>query len=490
MQRAGLATAQLALALAPHASHIWIACGPGNNGGDGFEAALHLHRWGKRVTVTWTGISAERGAAAGDAEIARQRAVAAGVVFAADPPPAFDLCVDALLGIGASGRGQHLGNTQILRWLGVMQASPCPQLCVDVPSGLQADSGAVMLGSATELIARKPYPACGKHVFTLTFLGLKPGLFTARGRDSAGEVWLSDLGASASLPTPYGWLLGEDDALLRPCQPRAHAGHKGSYGDVAIVGGQSAGVSHMTGAALLAASGALHAGAGRVFVALLNGAGSAAKLSVDTTHPEFMFRAFEALDMDKQVIVCGVGGGTAVRNVIGQVLTSARQAVLDADALNAIATDCALQALLAKRAGRGQTTVLTPHPLEAARLANTSAEEVQQNRLGFAQQLADEFACVVVLKGSGTVVCAPGRLLMVNHSGNGLLASGGTGDVLAGMLGARLAAGMPSFEAACSAVHAHGHAADVWALKQPGKTLTASRLAQLQSATAGAPAPD
>jgi hydroxyethylthiazole kinase-like uncharacterized protein yjeF len=231
----------------------------------------------------------------------------------------------------------------------------------------------------------------------------------------------------------------------------------------------------MAGAALLAARAALHAGAGRVFVALL---GKAA-LNVDLQQPELMFRTPDALDLKHQVVVCGCGGGDAVKNVISKVLATAPRAVLDADALNAIAVDSQLQTQLQARHHRGYSTVLTPHPLEAARLAGSSAAQVQGDRLAAARQLAERFQCVVVLKGSGSVIAAPGQLTFINASGNALLATAGTGDVLAGMIGAYLSSGLSAFAAACSAVFAHGQAADAWAAQRPGQPFTASALARL-----------
>ena len=199
-----------------------------------------------------------------------------------------------------------------------------------------------------------------------------------------------------------------------------------------------------------------------------------------------MLRRFDALQLEHTTVVCGCGGGDAVRAVLAPVLQSAAQLVLDADALNAIAADSALQTALQTRAQRGQPTVLTPHPLEAARLlgsntanatnANINAAHVQAQRLQAAQQLAERFGCVVVLKGSGTVVAAPGQTPHINPTGNARLASAGTGDVLAGMIGARWAAHSASaFDAATSAVFAHGLAADGWPAQQ---ALTASLLAQ------------
>ena len=155
--------------------------------------------------------------------------------------------------------------------------------------------------------------------------------------------------------------------------------------------------------------------------------------------------------------------------------------MLDADALNAIALDPQLQAQLKARKSLGYSTVLTPHPLEAARLTGMTAAAIQADRLAAARQLADRFQCVVVLKGSGTVIACPDHCLMVNSSGNALLATAGTGDVLAGMIGAFLASGMDDFQAACSAVFVHGQRADTWASNMPRQALTASALAKWQS---------
>lgn len=447
MQRAGLAVARFALAVAPHAKSIWVACGPGNNGGDGLEAALHLKQWGKKVTVT---LLAEEGRLPADAAASLQRARAAGVFFSGTPPPEPDLCIDALLGAGAIRSPREV----MAQWIELMNAGTGLVMAVDLPSGLNADTG----DTTTH---------CTNADFTLSLLTLKPGLFTAKGRDTSGQTWFDDLGvASTAMQTPpVAWLAGAPAAYSRP-----HGSHKGSYGDVAIIGGAPG----MTGAALLAASAALYGGAGRVFVALLDGG----TMSVDANQPELMFRAADRLDFDTTTLVCGCGGGEAIGGLLFKAFNAKAPVVVDADAINFLSTGIQLEALLRSRALRGATTILTPHPLEAARLLGADVSAVQRDRLAAAQMLTQRFACTVVLKGSGTVIASPGQIPVINPTGNAKLATAGTGDVLAGMVGARLARGMSGFEAACEAVYQHGQFADAWPDAVP---LTARGLARQQT---------
>lgn len=455
MQRAGLAVARLAMAIAPQARTIWIACGPGNNGGDGFEAAARLQQRGFAPFVTWVG---DEGRLPADARASLQHARDAGVRFADAPPAQHDLAIDALLGIGATRAPEG----RVLEWLRRMHADPAPLLSVDTPSGLDANTGVLSF----EL---PPASTGSPHArrLCLSLLTLKPGLFTAQGRDAAGEVWFDDLGVDPGAAPPAARLPGAPVAAAR-----RQSSHKGSYGDVAVIGGAPG----MAGAALLAASAALLAGAGRVFVAPLD----ASVAPLDRIRPELMFRRPELLDLGAMTVVCGCGGGSAVVDVLPRVLAEARTLVLDADALNAIAGDAGLQSLLQARRPSGRTTVLTPHPLEAARLLNTTTGEVQGDRLGAAARLAARFDAVVVLKGSGTVIAALGELPVINPSGNARLATAGTGDVLAGMVGAALATGRPAQAAACEAVWTHGDLADRW---PAGIPLTAGALARQRPGT-------
>lgn len=439
MQRAGLAIARFAVAIAPHAKVIWIPCGPGNNGGDGLEAAAHLKAWGKSPVVTCLSPSSP---ASIDAAAARLKATQAGVTFADAPPPHYDLCIDALFGIGRIRPLDSLGSA----WIQRINSGYAPVLAVDVPTGLDADTGAV---AAFHVNAQ----------YTLCLLTLKPGLFTAYGRDACGEIWFNNIGVGEA---------GQVCARLTGptlSTERAHNTHKGSYGDVCVVGGAAG----MTGAALLAARAALRGGAGRVYVSMLD----AMTTKLDRCQPELMFRELSKINLASMAVVAGCGGGDSIRGLMPQLLQQSARLVLDADALNAVAIDPTLQAALMARPAN--TTVITPHPLEAARLMQTSSAEIQADRLCMAQALADRFACVVVLKGSGTVVAAPGVFPHINPTGNARLATAGTGDVLAGLIGARLASGADPFSCACDSVYRHGQVAEEW---QPPATMTAQDLTQ------------
>jgi hydroxyethylthiazole kinase-like uncharacterized protein yjeF len=341
-----------------------------------------------------------------------------------------------------------------------------PVLAIDVPTGLNPQSGQWLDGDS----GNSGDILCVRANHTLSLIAVQAGLLMGHGRDASGQIWLEDLGyrpSQHSVP-PLAWLNQPYTSA-----PKPHASHKGSHGDVAVIGGEGM-AAHgmgMTGAAALAATAALHAGAGRVILSLLSGQAS------DNAPPDVMQREFRRLELEKLHVVCGCGGGTAVQAVLPEVLQRSRCLVLDADGLNAVAQDSALQDALRQRAAHtvSHATVITPHPLEAARLLGCNTQQVQNDRLKAAQELAERFQCSVVLKGSGTVIAAPGHTTRINITGNGQLAIGGTGDVLAGLVGARMAQGLSAFDAACSAVAQHGQVADTW---PQGEALTASRLAQ------------
>lgn len=439
MERAGLAVARLALALEPHARHVWVACGSGNNGGDGLEAAVHLHRWGKAVTVTLAG---SPGKLPPDAANAWRKCRESGVQVADTLPATWDLGIDALLGLG----GNRPLEGALAQAVERLKAPGLPVLAVDLPSGLGADTG---------------HGTSVRASHTLSLLTLKPGLFTGSGRDAAGQVWFDDLGVQTPR-APTAQLVGPG-----PARVRAHASHKGLRGDVAVIGGAPG----MAGAAVLAASAALHGGAGRVFLAPLDPGFGA----LVPGWPELMVRRWDELPLESTSVACGCGGGDAVAAALSPVLSRAKWLVLDADALNVIAADSSLHGALRRRGDSGAPTVLTPHPLEAARLLGSTAAQVQADRLDAANELCEHTRAVVVLKGSGTVIAAPGVTPLINPTGNGRLATGGTGDVLAGLIAAALPVSADVVQAAAQAVYRHGKAAGDW---PEGEPLTAGALAR------------
>ena len=471
MEQAGLAIAQLAMAVKPFANCHWIFCGPGNNGGDGLEAAAHLHQWGQKVIVVLWQPKQKRPA---DSEIALKKAMDLGVAMVSQLDSTHsihssDLVIDALLGIGLRHQNEATAKTKldeapsIHDWIEAAYLSGADVLAVDIPSGLNANTG--------NFQEQSPPRASIQATHTLQLLNAKPGCFTAHGRDACGTLWLDTLGSEALQENLAS--IARLNTLPQPKRQPNHASHKGTFGDVAVVGGESVQTRGMgmTGAVDLAALAALHAGAGRVMVSYLNQGADVATRSM-----EVMARSFDALDLKNSTLVCGCGGGIEIKKVLPKVLQESTQLVLDADALNAIAQDPWLEDLVRQRAAKNKTTVITPHPLEAARLLKTNTAHVQNDRLSAAQTLAQQMRCTVVLKGSGTVIAQQGETSLINPTGSARLATGGTGDVLAGIVAARMAQGLGAFEAACSAVFEHGQAADAAPLLP---TLTAGVLAQL-----------
>ncbi len=429
MARAGLAVARLALAVAPCARRVQVLAGPGNNGGDALVAAHWLQRQGLAVRVH---LLADPARLPADAAWALSQA--AGLAVEAGLPAVIDadLAIDGLLGLGLTRAPGGALAEAVQR----LNAGRAPVLAIDLPSGLDADRGRVFDGLAVR----------AQH--TLSLLSLKPGLFTAQGRDHAGRVWFDDLGVR---PAPGAtWLAGP------PAEPvTRHDTHKGRFGDLVVIGGAPG----MQGAAALAAHAALAAGAGRVHVGLLDEAAAPA------LRAELMRRPLAALLepalLAWRTVVAGCGGGDAVAAALPPLLRHALRLVLDADALNAVAADPALASALNARGQRGGATVLTPHPLEAARLLGCHADDVQADRLAAARTLAARWRAVVVLKGSGTLVARPDGALALHAVGNARLATAGTGDVLAGWLGGEWSRrGGAGDTAADVAVFRHGRAAE------------------------------
>lgn len=473
MQRAGSAVARLALALVPHLRHCLLLAGPGNNGGDALVAATVLKQSG--VSVQLVLLAGDKPAPV-DAAWALQLAHQAGVPIQpalTEPAANTDLLIDGLLGLG-TGRALQGALLEAAR---LSHRFPAPVLAIDLPSGLHPDTG-----QAPGDIVRASH--------TLSLLTLKPSLFTASGRDAAGEIWFDDLGVTADAGSACAELSGHTMAQTLPAR-KLHAGHKGSFGDVVVVGGAPG----MEGAAALAAHAALAAGAGRVYLNVLgNDAFQPPRAELMRRQGWWLQRPEE---LGAALLVCGCGGGDAVAATLPALLAHTRRAVFDADALNAIAADPSLQQRLRARAAHGAHTVLTPHPLEAARLLACTTAEVQANRLEAAQQLADRLQCVVVLKGSGSVVAAPSERPYLNASGNARLATPGSGDVLAGWIGGAWAAAgatdrraLQRLSAACCWLH--GRAAETGtgrsAAAGTGPLLAADLIEAMADASQAAPA--
>ncbi len=440
MQRAGEAAARAIDARwramrstgAPSPAAILLLCGPGDNGGDGFACALALRALGHECTC-WAPLPS----ASPDARDARERWRAApGTILDRLPDLGrFDLAVDALLGIGVT---RPLGG-DLLAGLCRTQQQALPLVALDLPSGLDADTGEWVGGVAGAAAA-----------LTVTFLGDKPGLHLRDGLQATGALQVADLGV-AKAPAgaaPAGRLLDPDDfaALLAPRAPDVN---KGRYGTVAVAGGACG----MVGAVLLAGRAALRLGAGKVFVDCLG----APELAVDPAQPELMLQAGRIPEAsDVLVAGCGMGRAAPAHARLAAWLAHTGPAVFDADALNLLAEDEALRAQLLARIA---PTVLTPHPGEAARLLRITTAQVQADRVAAAQRLARETRAIAVLKGAGSIIADTSGSFAINPTGGPALASAGTGDVLAGMTGALMAQCADTLAAVRAAVWLHGSAA-------------------------------
>lgn len=432
MQRAAHAAWRALRRRWPQAAAVTVLSGAGNNAGDGFLLAVLAQQAGWAVRVLAVGAPQQLG---GDAAQACAAARAAGVTI--EPWRAGaelrGVLVDALLGTGLRGALREPYAAAIAQ----INASGLPVLAVDIPSGLNADSGLV-----EELAVRAD--------LTVSFIGLKLGLFTGDAADWVGQLVFDDLRAGPQLVAaqPCQALRLEGAALPR-LAPRSRNAHKGSFGHVLVLGGDRG----FGGAALLSAESALRGGAGLVSLAT-RGEHVPASLA---RRPEIMCVATEStyqlpgLCEQADVLVVGPGLGQQAwgRSLLSALAASPRPQVWDADALNLLASaavtlpaDC----------------VLTPHPGEAARLLGCSTAAVQADRPAAARALAVKFAAVVVLKGAGSLVAAPdGRLLLCDR-GHPAMAGAGFGDVLAGLIGALRAQGLAAFEAAALAVWLHASA--------------------------------
>jgi hydroxyethylthiazole kinase-like uncharacterized protein yjeF len=438
MQRAGHAAANVALALLAGLANrsVLLLAGPGNNGGDALEAAANLAHASAGVDVAVIHLPGAQ-ATSPETAAALARAAENQVRFLGELPVLEPgLVIDGLFGIGLARAldGPARALVEAVNALGWRVLS------LDVPSGLDADSGAVVGPDGVAIHAAR----------TLTFIGDKPGLHTFEGSDHAGAVQVDALAIDDVHFPPAHAQLNEPALFGRCLKRRLHNSHKGSFGDVAIVGGAHG----MAGAPMLSARGALFAGAGRVLVAALD-PGPA----FDSVQPEIMFRDAADFPVGEGTLVIGpgMGGSAHAMELLAKALAGDAALVIDADALNLIAASVDLRERVAARSA---PTVLTPHPLEAARLLGVTVAEVQRDRLGCARALAASLQAIVVLKGAGSVIAAFDVATVVNATGNPGLATAGTGDVLAGICASLLAQGWPAREAALGAVWIHGAAAD------------------------------
>jgi len=436
MERAGLAAAEHARELCGDtAKDVLVLAGPGNNGGDAFEVAAHLKRWFHRVHLVFAG---EQKSLSRDAAAALGKWRAAGGTLLAEIPEAmrFGLAIDGLFGTGLARplAGRHAALVAGLDALGA------PILALDVPSGINADTGTVM-GAAV------------RATHTITFIAHKPGLLTLDGPDHCGELKLDTLGVDcAHLLAPQGAVLGPD-ILAGALAPRPRNFHKGRAGSVGVLGGAAG----MTGAAFLAGRAALKCGAGRTYLALLDPGAP----SLDPVHPELMLRSPKDLLEPGLLTVLaagpGMGRSDAAKKALGSALALELPLVLDADALNLISGSKPLSAAVREREA---ATLMTPHPAEAARLLDQDTQRVQADRVASAKAIARRFRAFVALKGNGSIVAAPDGKWWINTSGNPGMASAGMGDVLTGIVAALLAQGTPPLRALLAGVHLHGAAAD------------------------------
>lgn len=463
MENAGRAVAEAAREMLGdlRGKSIVIAAGPGNNGGDGFVAARHV---ANALGVPWIHYFGDRKTARGDSLANIDIAERMGIDIIESDLDRFraycqnaDLIIDALLGTGTKGDLRDPYPAVI----DAINESACPVLAVDIPSGVNADTGAV---TGRAVAADR----------TVTFGLPKIGLLTGAGAACSGQVTVADIGiplqavvkANLNTVVPDGW----DVAQRLP--PRRADSHKGDFGHLAVVAG-SAG---LTGAATLAAEGALRIGAGLVTLLVPESLNDIfeAKLTEAMTIPvaEGKARAFGMASLGKvleytgrwDAAVIGPGFGRdedTIEFTLELIRRLERPAIVDADALFAISKD--LSVLRDCRS----PLIITPHPGEMATLLGTTAAEVQSNRLEVARGFAAEHEVTVVLKGAGTVIADPDGTACINTTGTPGMASGGTGDVLSGMIGGLLAqwhaheSRVEPLDAACAAVYLHGRAGEI-----------------------------
>jgi ADP-dependent NAD(P)H-hydrate dehydratase / NAD(P)H-hydrate epimerase len=468
MARAGAAAAQFVIDTAQHAPHlagvpVWIAAGPGNNGGDALVMAARLRQAGIDVEVCMP-VEVKPD----DARWALSEARQAGVKITTEAPKSFDnfgWLVDGMFGIGLARPLEGVFADLAARLSRRSKTTGGGVLALDIASGLSSDTG--------EPVSRSNdgRAQAVRATHTMTFIGAKPGHFTGDGRDLTGKLFIADLGVKP--PAEPSIVLNAPALFSTHLPSRDYATNKGTFGTLAVIGGDTG----MCGAPILAARMALYGGAGKVNVAFI-GTDSP---PYDPPHPELMLHHVDQFSLDKMgalAVGCGMGQSDHAKKILADILALDLPKLIDADALNLVSSDEKLAAKVAERGAQGDPCVLTPHPLEAARLLGFDVKKVQADRIAAARQLAARYGAVAVLKGTGTIVASPDGRVSVNPTGNAALATGGTGDVLGGLIGAFLAQRLPAYEAALAGVYLHGLAADALTAVGEGPAgLTAGELA-------------
>ncbi len=435
MGRAAQACLDVLLDVWPEPDRITVMCGYGNNGGDGYLLARLAHQRGLVVQVLQVGDSQRL---SGDAAQANALAAQEGVAISPwAGEPLSGVVVDALLGTGLNSDVREPFRAAIE----AINASGRPVVAVDIPSGLCSDTG-VVRGAAV------------RADITVSFIGLKRGLFTAQAPSHCGAIHFTDLAVPAEIydsVRPEAWRL-DLESLFSLLPPRDACAHKGYFGHVLVIGGDTG----MAGAACLAAEAAARCGAGLVSVATRPAhiPALAARCPEVMAHPIEFSAELEPLLAKADVLVVGPGLGQSPwsEQLLQRALATDKAMVLDADGLNLLA---AMSANVAPRSN----WVLTPHPGEAGRLLGQSVPDLQADRFAAAQKLRDQFGGTVLLKGAGTVLATEQGLFLSDY-GNPGMASGGMGDVLSGVIGAQLAQGLNTAQAACLGACLHGAAAD------------------------------
>ncbi len=414
MESAGDAAYKLMRTKWPAANTILVLCGPGNNGGDGYILARLTKADGLAVILRQVGDHAKL---AGDALLAAEKCTAAGIIpkiFSNADLKKCDVIVDGLLGTG-------LDREVTGKWREVINAiNHCntPVLSLDIPSGLNADTGQIM--------------GCAVNADTMiSFIGLKQGLFTGQGVEYAGDVHFNNLDVPKGVGTKVNSMTEQItlDDLQSFLTARSKSSHKGRFGHVLVVGGDNG----FAGAARLCAEAAARTGAG--LISLATHANHAAYISMVV--PEIMVHATENPSellplLDKAKVVArgpGLGQSTWGMSLFSKVLESELPLIVDADALN----------LLAQEPVYSDRWILTPHPGEAARLLNCDTSSIQSDRIAAAREIQKKFGGITVLKGSGTVIADDKDKVSICSAGNPGMACGGMGDVLTGVIAGLMA---------------------------------------------------